>query len=77
MKTGIEDISNESKSVAIFVYVNYKEKLYPEVTDKVDEKGVTLNAVKRTVEEHWKWPKDKDELFNCRGDGFVAGILQF
>lgn len=31
------------------VFVNHKEKLYPEVTDKVDEKGATLNAVKRTV----------------------------
>lgn len=73
----IDEISNERKSVATFVYVNHKEKLCPEVTDKVDEKGVTLNAVKRTVEEHWTWPEDKDELVNFRGDGFVAGILQF
>lgn len=45
--------------------------MYPEVTDKVDEKGASLNAVKKTVEEHWTWPEDKDELVNCRGDGLL------
>lgn len=42
-------IGSKQARVQQIFFVNHKEKLYPEVTDKVDEKGATLNAVKRTV----------------------------